>query len=123
MSAINVLSRVATKWAVRAFGMDHMKNTRERSFRMTEEAIELCQATNVPKEMLHSLVEHVYSKPAGSVNKELGQVVLTTCLLCATFGYSIEDLMERELHDIFDRPPEWYGERLKRKTELGLVLP
>lgn len=55
----------------------HYRDPLERARRFIEEAAEVVQTVNLPKEEIFAIVNHVYSKPVGEPKVEVGQAILT----------------------------------------------
>jgi len=117
---MSIMSRLAAEWALRSFGGLHVTNIPERSLRTVEEAIELCQSLNVPKEKVLLAVETVYSRPIGSPMQEIGGVLLTTAILCEVLKVEPDDMLEMELARVLSKTKEHMEARNKEKLALGL---
>lgn len=117
---MSALSRIAHEWAVRCFGDKHVINSGTRSLRTVEEAIELCQALGVSRELAHKAVDTVYSRPIGEPEQEIGGVLLTINILCESLGVDADALFERELRRVLMKSPEHFAKRNKDKVDLGL---
>lgn len=117
---MSVMTRIAMDWARRCFGAEHVSNPRIRGLRMVEEAIELCQALDVPKDKVLMAVETVYSRPVGDAEQEIGGVLMTVAVLCESLGLEQEGLMERELTRVLAKSPEHFAQRNQEKLDLGL---
>lgn len=111
---------LALQWAIRAFGQEHVYNSRIRALRVAEEAVELAQACMVPKEKLIELVNIVYCRPVGDPAQELGGIYMTTHIMCARLGYDPDIVFEMELARVLDKPAEYYTKRNQEKLDLGL---
>jgi NTP pyrophosphatase (non-canonical NTP hydrolase) len=108
-------------WAIRCFGYDHVVNPRVRSLRLAEEAVELCQALNVPKEKLEDLIQIVYSRPKGEVVKELGGVAMTATVMAASLGKDLDAFLFDEFRRVLQKSPEHFAQRNQEKLGLGLT--
>ncbi|MFL9611050.1 hypothetical protein ACKF11_13265 [Methylobacillus sp. Pita2] len=64
-------------WMTACLGHQVAFDSKERLARATEEFLELAQAAAMTKDDVLALVDHVFSRPAGTVEKELGGVMLT----------------------------------------------
>lgn len=118
---MSTLSRLACDWAIRAFGPDHVNDRKVRSLRIVEEAIELCQAYGVDKEKVALAVNEVYGRPPGEPTQELGGVLLTTYIMCASRGNEEpDDVMEVELARVLAKPVEHFAARNQAKLNAGL---
>ena len=87
------------EWMKACFGEDDpiAHTVKERSYRFTEEAIELMQATGVTLDEVQALAEWVYNRPPGEVHQEVGGVMTTLAGLCHARGLSIEAEQWKEL--------------------------
>ena len=119
----NIVSRIAREWAQRAFGVRDVETPAIRALRMVEEAIELCQALDVPKDKVALTVETVYSRPVGQVEQEIGGVLLTMAVLTEVLGKNSDELLERELRRVLRKAPEHFARRKEEKIALGLDMP
>jgi NTP pyrophosphatase (non-canonical NTP hydrolase) len=117
---MSTLSRLAAEWAVRSFGAAHVSNRPLRALRIVEEAIELAQALGVPKGKIDLCTENVYKRPVGTMAQELGGVLLTTNILCASCGFEPDRMLEMELGRVLAKPPEHFAKRNQDKLDLGL---
>jgi hypothetical protein len=102
---VNLMTRIAHEWGVRCFGRDHMWDVKIRALRCAEEAIELAQATNVTKEMMHHLVEQVYARPPGNPVQEAGGTLLTASVICTALNFDPEHVYEIELLPLPEQKP------------------
>ena len=89
--------RSVATWMDDCFQDDWRTDSRERTFRFLEEAVELAQASNCSKEEARAIVEYVYSRPTGSVDDEVGGVLVTVAGLAESRGLSINELGCRAL--------------------------
>ena len=80
---MSIFSRLACAWAVRSFGRDHVINV-PSGLRIVEEAIELCQAVGVPQDKVDLCTDTVYKRPPGDPLQEIGGILLTTNIMCAS---------------------------------------
>jgi hypothetical protein len=51
-------------WIIECFGEDFARSQAERGLRFLEEALELCQASGMPKAHALRLIDYVYDRPA-----------------------------------------------------------
>jgi NTP pyrophosphatase (non-canonical NTP hydrolase) len=116
---MSILARIATAWAARCFP-EQITNLPERSLRTVEEAIELCQAFEVPKKTILMCVENVYSKPPGDVLQELGGTLMTANILCEIMGVEADKVMEIELQRVLAKPTRHFADRNESKLKIGL---
>ena len=91
--------KVVLEWAEATFG-EVALDLRERALRLVEEAIELAQASGVECDAICGLVGHVYAKPPGEPEKELGAVCVTLLAYAEAAGESAEDSEAREINRV-----------------------
>jgi len=111
--------RVA-EWVRTRIGADHM-NSRERSMRLLEEAVELAQAEGISWGLAAKQVAHVYDREPGEPSQEAAGVAI--CLLgwCASTSHTFEDLATKELARIEAKPLDQIRGSLARKADADLV--
>ena len=115
------LTYIALDWARRCFGDAHINNWPLRSLRIAEEAVELTQAYDIPREKMHALVDMVYSRPKGRADQELGGVLLTATVLAASKGADPEQFFLVELARVLAKPPAEFAKRNQEKIDLGMM--
>lgn len=114
-------TKIALQWAERCFGHEHVYNFAIRALRLAEEAVELAQAYNVPKQKMQELVETVYSRPAGNPEQELGGVMMTATVLAGAHGFDPDTFFEEELLRVLRKSEAHFAKRNQDKIELGLT--
>lgn len=77
-------------WMQNCFGPAIAADQQERNYRFIEEAIELVQACNLPKERLLQIVEHVYTRAAGQPAEEIGDVMISLAALSSAAKVNME---------------------------------
>jgi len=96
---LNEFQSTATRWARATFGDAPVADKQERAYRFFEEAVELAQACGMSAADCVRMVELMYSRPVGEINREVGGVANTLAILCSALGVSMgaaaEDEMER----------------------------
>jgi phosphoribosyl-ATP pyrophosphohydrolase len=112
--------KIALDWAIRAFGREHVYDNRIRALRVAEEAIELAQACGVDGKQLLELVKIVYNRPVGQMTWEIGGVLMTINVLCASNNLDPEDVFTEELLKVLQVPADFYTKRNQEKLSLGL---
>jgi hypothetical protein len=117
MSTRDQTQKVVVDWGVRCFGQAHMDDRVIRAARFLEEAVELAQACGLAKDHALRALEHVYSRPAGEVEQEIGGVSVTLLALCGAFGLSADDCETKEIARCLSLPPEKFAERNRAKIE------
>ena len=113
--------QIALDWAIRCFGEDHVYNPRARALRLAEEAVELAQALDVGRDVMHLLIDAVYNRPPGKMDQELGGVAMTFTVLAASFDNDPDEYLMAELRRVLAKPSEHFAARNEEKNKLGLV--
>ena len=90
-------------WFRRCFPPNVCNNEKERSHRFIEEALELVQSRNLPKEDVLMLVDYVYSRPMGEEQQEVGGVLITLAALCCVSKINLESCGETELNRVWQK--------------------
>jgi NTP pyrophosphatase (non-canonical NTP hydrolase) len=88
MDTFNFQGQVA-KWMHHTFPASVVRDKDERAARMLEEALELAQASELSLVEVYQLVEYVFSRAKGTVEKEVGDVALTLAALCHAHDISL----------------------------------
>lgn len=104
------------KWTVKAFGKEVAKDKVERNQRFLEEALELVQSLDLPKEDALKLVDYVYSRPKGEPSQEVGGVSVTLSNLCSANDIFLDIAAETELYRI-NRPEILEKIRIKQANK------
>jgi len=91
------------KWLLACFGAEIAAHKLERSHRFFEEAVELVQALDMPRDHAHMLVEYVYNRPLGEPRQEVGGVKLTLAALCSANGLDEVEDGETELARVWTK--------------------
>jgi hypothetical protein len=108
------------RWLESRLGPNAANNPHERAMRMLEEALELAQSIGVDAIEAELLLNHVYAKPPGDIQQELGGAS-TTLLACADgCGYILSELFHREMSRIESLPPQKFRLRQALNAELGI---
>jgi len=106
--------------AINAFGQEHADNKAIRTHRFVEEACELVQALNCPKEEVLRIVDYVYGRPKGDVFQEVGGVLITLNALCAAVKVGTHWAGEAELErieTILGHSPDFFRNRSANKPD------
>lgn len=90
-------------WMMECFGPEISADKLERNDRFIEEALELVQASDYPKERAHQLVEYVYGRPKGEIHQEVGGVMVTLAAHCLAHGVDMDAAAETELARIWTK--------------------
>lgn len=97
---MNHQERVAV-WLDQVFDAEERANTKERSLRVVEEAIELAQACGADEATVHRLVEYIFERPVGEPAKELAGVMVTVYAAAESLGESADARFDEEMHRIW----------------------
>lgn len=108
------------EWAVSTFGKVAMER-RERAMRLLEEAMELAQCERVGPDTATIILERVYQRPPGDVQKEIGQVQMTLTALAENLGHNAMREGEREFDRVKSIPQEEWDRRHKAKVAIGMA--
>jgi hypothetical protein len=110
-------------WLMECFGAEIAADRVERCDRFIEEALELAQSLDWPKERAHALVEYVYGRPLGEPYQEIGGVMVTLAALCQCIGLEMQSAGDDELERIM-RPEIVLKIRAKQAAKpTGSALP
>jgi hypothetical protein len=88
-------------WLEVCFEESVVFDKKERSMRFLEESIELVQALGLSKDKAHKLVDHVYSRPVGEVEQEIGGVMITLAALCIANTEHMHEAGMKELDRVW----------------------
>lgn len=114
MMSIRQFQQHVTDWALGCFGATIVGDRRERSFRFIEEAIELVQSSGLTKEEVHQMVDHVFSRPVGKLDQEVGGVQVTLGVFCTSHQIDLEDASRVELNRIWEKMEQIRGKQLEK---------
>lgn len=106
-------------WCVAAFGDHDARSIPQRGLRLIEEAIETAQACGCDPAMLHRLIDHVYAKPVGELQQELGGLGVTLLALAEAAGVSADEAERREVARVRAKPLSHFAARNAAKTAAG----
>jgi hypothetical protein len=113
--------RNIAEWCMAAFGVEQATSLPQRGVRLAEEAIEAAQAAGAPIDMLHKLVDYVYSRPKGTIAQELGGVGVTALALAAAAGVSADECEAAEVARVLAKPLEHFAKRNAEKNGAGFL--
>lgn len=112
-------ARVAA-WILETFGIEFLRNGHERTLRAIEEVVELAQAAGVTKEVVHRVVDYVFSRPAGDVEQEIAGSLVTIYGAATALGVDAQAELEKELARI--NTPEVKERCRRRQAEKRAAL-
>lgn len=90
-------------WMLACFGAEISGDRLERGDRFLEEALELLQSGNYPKEMVAALTDYVWSREVGDPPQEVGGVMVTLAAYCLAHGLDMHTCGETELSRIWTK--------------------
>ena len=108
-------------WMMACFGPEISADKLERGDRFLEEALELVQSGNYPKERVYALVEYVYGRDQGEINQEVGGVMVTLAAYCLAHGLDMHTAGETELARIWTKVEKIRAKQAAKPT--GSALP
>ena len=108
-------------WMMACFGPEISADKLERSDRFIEEALELVQAGDYPKERALALVDYVYGRDQGEINQEVGGVMITLAAHCLAHGIDMHEAGETELARIWTKVDKIRAKQAAKPT--GSALP
>lgn len=91
------------EWLNACFPPSVCADSRERTHRFLEEALELAQANGCSRDDARALVEYVYSRPTGFPESEVGGVMVTLASLCSVANIDMDKAGEHELRRNWER--------------------
>lgn len=91
------------EWLLTCFGQGFADPDQERAARLMEENLELFHAQGRSFEEVIALAKRVYSRPAGDVGRELGDVMVTLAALSEAIGHDMVKSGEAALERNWDR--------------------
>lgn len=106
-------------WVTKAFGPDHANSLPQRATRFLEEAIELYQAADGDLDMAHRLLDFVFNRPVGELDKEIGAVGLTLLSVAAAAVVNADECEIAEVERVLGIDPAIFAKRNREKNEAG----
>lgn len=106
-------------WAVDTFG-PIASDKQERVKRFAEEAIELCQACGLSRDLLTKIVSYTYNRECGAIHKEIGQVGVTLATLAEVCGEDMGKEINNEFERISSIDKSVWQARQNKKAEIGI---
>ena len=119
--SLDQLQTTVGDWVVRAFGAAVASSQRERAARLLEESLELSQAAGLTEAEAIRLVRHVFTRPVGERDQEVGGVAVTLLAFCASAKVSLQDMAQREIDRVLSIPIEHFAKRNELKRAMGIV--
>lgn len=110
------------RWVESRLGATAM-NLHERGMRSAEENSELVQCCGVTEEDYISIVRHVYAKPVGDIQQELGGAGMTLLGVADSAGYVLSQCVDKELERVESMPHERFRKRQSENAAKGIGAP
>lgn len=108
-------------WMMACFGPEISADKLERSDRFIEEALELVQSGDYPKERVLALVDYVYGRDKGEMPQEVGGVMITLAAFCLAHDIDMHEAGETELARIWAKVEKIRAKQAAKPT--GSALP
>jgi len=118
---VETLQERVQPWMMACFGPEISADRLERNDRFIEEALELVQASDYPKERALALVDYVYGRDQGEINQEVGGVMITLAAHCLAHGVDMHQAGETELARIWTKVEAIRAKQAAKPT--GSALP
>lgn len=114
-------------WCVAAFGADQSASVPQRALRLLEEAVEAYQAACDfqdfdAKAIAHALIDYVFSRPAGTLDQELGGIGVTVLALAEAANLDADVCEVNEIRRVMSKPLEYFAARNAAKNDLGFLI-
>lgn len=119
--SLDQMQQAVGDWVARAFGHAVARSQRERSARLLEESLELAQAAGLTEAEAIRMVRHVYTRPVGELEQEIGGTAVTLLAFCAAAEVSLGELAQREIDRVLSMPIEHFARRNEVKRAMGIV--
>lgn len=85
------------EWMLKCFDKEVARDKVERARRFLEEALELMQACDMPREDVLILLDYVYNRPKGEVAQETAGTLITLHALASCHLIDVDLAFENEL--------------------------
>ncbi|HEY1767782.1 MAG TPA: hypothetical protein VGG26_09005 [Terracidiphilus sp.] len=95
----------------------------ERAARFLEEAIELAQCFGMSRGEIEKLAAHVYAKRPGCFSQEIAGCGVTLLALSECIAIDFEEVVDAEIHRIYELPVNHFRKRHQRKVDAGIAAP
>jgi exonuclease VII small subunit len=103
------------------FGPEIAADKLERGDRFLEEALELLQSGDYPRERIAALVDYTYGREKGEPLQEVGGVMITLAAYCLAHGLDMHEAGEKELARIWTKVDKIRAKQAAKPT--GSALP
>lgn len=110
-------------WMDACFGPVISADRLERNDRFIEEALELVQSCDYPRERVLSLLDYVYERPKGETAQEVGGVMITLAALCLANNIDMHEAGDVELNRIWGIVNQIREKQARKPTGSALPIP
>lgn len=111
--------KVVADWCAASFGVGAASSLPQRAVRLLEEVIEAFQAAGGDPAMAHKLIDFVFARPVGDLNKEIGAVGLVLLSLANAAGVSADAEEASEVGRVLAKPNSHWAARNANKNAAG----
>jgi NTP pyrophosphatase (non-canonical NTP hydrolase) len=111
--------QIVSGWCALSFGVGAASSVPQRAIRLLEEVIEAYQAAGGDPAMAHKLIDFVFARPVGELNKEIGAVGLVLLSLANAADVSADEEEAREVARVLAKPPTHWAARNANKNAAG----
>lgn len=108
-------------WMLACFGAEIAADRLERADRFIEEALELVQSGEYPKQRAYALIDYVYGREKGEPHQEVGGVMVTLAAYCLAHAIDMHQAGETELERIWTKVEKIRAKQAAKPT--GSALP
>lgn len=109
------------RWVHECFGPVIAADRLERGDRFLEEALELLQSGDYPRERIGALENYVYGRPKGEPAQEVGGVMVTLAAYCEAHGLDMRAAGDAELTRVWGKIEQIRAKQAAKPT--GSALP
>lgn len=108
------------RWAIDTFG-PIAADRHERAARFLEEAMELAQVEGVSHHIAKAIADRVYSRPTGTLTREVGQAQVTLECLAANVGVDADEEAAKEFDRVRSISPDKFRKKQAAKAAIGIA--
>lgn len=108
-------------WMIACFGREISNDQLERGDRFLEEALELLQSGDYPRDRIAALTKYVFDRPKGEPFQEVGGVMVTLAAYCRAHGLEMDECGNKELDRIWGKVEQIRAKQAAKPT--GSALP
>ena len=75
----------------------------------------------MPLDVVLLVAQRVYSRPAGDVRREIGEVAITLDALAENVGMSVSEEADREFARVLSKDKDWWTRKHGEKIAAGIA--